>query len=226
MESDFPEMFSPEWDAERAEFYRALFGDNLDNDGDDEVTRFAIRATPQSDPELLLAGLRSLIGRVHKAHNALGLFRRGGSHLLFKEGQFIAEVLSDAGLMLSHFVELLGPYGRPDDPKLKFEKRRGVGAPVSDRQTIRRGLAIGKFAKELTESGRQKSQKVADGVVAEKYGVSDSYVRKWRLYRESLRQQMLRGGGGFRNPANLGGGFWFLDRPDPALSRRLNSDDE
>ena len=39
-----------------------------------------------------------------------------------KEGQFIAEVLSDAGLMFSHFLELLGPYGRPEDTRAVFDR--------------------------------------------------------------------------------------------------------
>lgn len=204
--TDLPEMFSPDWETARSEFYAGLFDHSEDDQlvpFDEEFTpvqcrafaaiwarhresmpvKFGVTLPRQGDKDKLRAAMKGLHSRILSAGRLLGELLPPGDVRI----AHIAEVLSDSGLAASHFIEMLEPYGRADDLWFPEIRQRGSGRR-SQYAVERRRLAIGAEIERRVSEGTKQLSVIEEmmGSLGYSEGFLITCVRKWRGWQEAI----------------------------------------
>jgi len=179
-------MFSPEWEAERTQFYRGLFIEYGDESGDDHETKlgFSDIQSWQGDRHLLAAAVEGLKHRVWKASGLLEAQTEGPLGLSGDPDRHaLSEVLSDCHLMLSYLVDALAEFG-PDDAPAIHIRRRGGGRPADGVERVRKGFAAAKAVERLVATGVKQEAAISE--VCEETGFSRSTLMDWLSRRRKM----------------------------------------
>lgn len=210
----FHPMFSPEWEAERAEFYgglwkedneynvvpydeawtakqRAEFDKIWERQKDKESVRRGGKVQRQNESEKLRLALAALSKRSRLAHEILSELlpmreRRGAA---VDGGHGIAEVLSDCSLALDFLAEMLSPWGDGNDIKIVLRKRRAGRFPDTFHR-VRRALAIGAEMEQTVAAGTPLDS--VHGYFEKNFGIceetSKDYLDFWEAAEASRRR--------------------------------------
>lgn len=213
----FHPMFSPEWEAERAEFYGGLWKEDNDynvvpydeawtakqraefdkiweRQKDKESVRRGGKVQRQNDREKLRLALAALSKRSRIAAEVLSellpmMERRGAA---VDGGHGIGEVLSDCSLALIVLDQMLSPYGHPSDIEIVL-KKRGPGAIPDTFHRVRRALAIGAEMEQTVAAGTSLDS--VHGYFEENFGISETttkgYLDSWQA-AEACRRRVER----------------------------------
>ena len=116
----FHPMFSDEWEAERAEFYRGLFSPDPTRPEDGDVTKIAVSMVGGGvyDKVALRGAVSALLGRLMTAHSVVATW---GDTSPQKDG--VAEAISDSALVMAYLKDALDDHGPPHTPAIHLKKR-------------------------------------------------------------------------------------------------------